>query len=299
MSLASSPLAGFEGLIGDTPLCRLKRITPREDVEVWAKLEGGNLGGSVKDRAALGMITAAEEAGILKNGRRLVEATSGNTGIALAMIAALKGLPITLILPADATPERTVTMRAYGAEVLIAPDMIAARDVAKAMHEAGTHFELDQFSNPANPLMHYRTTGPEVLRQTHGRLTHFVSSMGTTGTIMGTGRYLAEAKPSVQVVGVHPAEGSKIAGIRKWPPEYRPSIHVEGIIHRMEYVSEQEAAHTTRRMCQEEGIFVGPSGGGCCLAALRVAADAPAGSVIVFIVPDRGDKYLSMPGLYG
>lgn len=299
MSLSDSPLAGYEGLIGDTPLCRLKRIAPRDDVEVWAKLEGSNLGGSVKDRAALGMITAAEEAGILKNGRRLVEATSGNTGIALAMIAALKGVPMTLILPKDATPERTITMQAYGAEVLMADDMIAARDMAKAMHDAGTHYELDQFSNPANPEMHYRTTGPEVMRQTQGRITHFVSSMGTTGTIMGTGRYLAEVKPAARIVGVHPAEGSKIAGIRKWPDAYRPRIHVEGIIHHMEYVSEQDSAHIVRRMCREEGLFVGLSGGGCCLAALRVAETAAPGSVIVFIVPDRGDKYLSMPGLYG
>ena len=295
----SSPLAGYEGLIGNTPLCRLKRIAPRPDVAVWAKLEGTNLGGSVKDRAALGMINAAEAAGILAGGLRLVEATSGNTGIALAMIAALKGAPMTLILPKDSTPERTITMRAYGAEVILADDMIAARDMARAMHEAGTHYELDQFSNPANPEMHYRTTGPEVMAQTEGQITHFVSSMGTTGTIMGTARYLAEAKPSVCIVGVHPAEGAKIAGIRKWPPEYRPKIHEDGRIHRMEYVDEADSAHITRRLCREEGIFVGLSGGGACLAALRVAEDAPAGSVIVFIVPDRGDKYLSMPGLYG
>ncbi|MEZ4470909.1 MAG: pyridoxal-phosphate dependent enzyme [bacterium] len=293
---ATSFLAGYEGLVGDTPLCRLKRVVTRPDVEVIAKLEGGNLGGSVKDRAALGMINAAE--GELA-GRRIVEATSGNTGIALAMIAALKGLPITLILPANATRERRVNMEAYGAEVLIADDMIAARDWARSLADAGTHHELDQFSNPANPLMHYLTTGPEVLRQTAGRITHFVSSMGTTGTIMGTARYLAEAKPSVRIVGVHPEEGSQIPGIRKWPDAYRPRIHEDGRIHEMRYVNTDDATRTTRQLARDEGLFVGLSGGGACTAALRVAEEAPAGSVIVFVVPDRGDKYLSMETLFG
>jgi cysteine synthase B len=293
----ASPLAGFEGLIGETPLRRLQRMVGRTDIEVQAKLEGGNLGGSVKDRAALGMIAAAESEGLL-DGRRIVEATSGNTGIALAMIATLKRLPITLVLPETATPERRAIMKAYGAELLLAPDIVSARDMAQSLHDAGTHHQLDQFSNPANPLMHYRTTGPEVLRQTEGRITHFVSAMGTTGTIMGTARFLGEAKPEARIVGVHPREGSKIPGIRAWAPEYRPRIHESGRVHTMVHVSREEAAETTRRLAREEGIFAGLSGGGAAWAALRVAADAPEGSVIVFIVPDRGDKYLSVEGLF-
>lgn len=293
-----SPLAGFEGLIGNTPLLRLKRMVPRDDVTVYGKLEGTNLGGSVKDRAALGMITAAERDGHLAGGRKLVEATSGNTGIALAMIAALKRIPITLIMPATATPERRAIMKAYGAELVLADDMISARDMAAALHAQGTHYQLDQFSNPANPEMHYRTTGPELLAQTDGALTHFVSSMGTTGTIMGSSRYLAEAKPSVRVVGVHPQEGSRIPGIRKWPPEYKPAIHDDARVHEMVYVNAQESAEHARRMAREEGVFVGLSSGGACCAALQIAAKAPAGSVIVFIVCDRGDKYLSMPDLF-
>lgn len=293
-----SPLAGFEGLIGNTPLVRLKRMVPRDDVTVYGKLEGTNLGGSVKDRAALGMITAAEAGGHLKGGRRLVEATSGNTGIALAMIAALKRIPLTLIMPESATPERRAIMKAYGAELLLSADMMAARDLAAELHAKGTHYQLDQFSNPANPEMHYRTTGPELLEQTDGKLTHFVSSMGTTGTIMGSSRYLAEAKPSVRIVGVHPQEGSRIPGIRKWPPEYKPAIHDDVRVHEMVYVNATESAEHARRMAREEGVFVGLSSGGACCAALQIAAKAPAGSVIVFIVCDRGDKYLSMPELF-
>lgn len=293
-----SPLAGFEGLIGNTPLARLQRMVPRDDVTVYGKLEGNNLGGSVKDRAALGMITAAVQAGHTAGGRRLVEATSGNTGIALAMIATMKDIPITLIMPETATPERRAIMKAYGAEVLLTADMIEARELAAELHQKGTHFQLDQFANPANPEMHYRTTGPELLAQTDGKLTHFVSSMGTTGTIMGTSRYMREAKPDVQIVGVHPKEGSKIPGIRKWPPEYVPKIHEDHRVDRMIYVDEAESAQTARRMAREEGIFVGLSSGGACCAALKVAAEAPAGSVIVFIVCDRGDKYLSMASLF-
>lgn len=293
-----SPLAGFEGLIGNTPLARLRRMVPRDDVTVFAKLEGNNLGGSVKDRAALGMITAAEAAGHTSGGRRLVEATSGNTGIALAMIATMKDIPITLIMPESATKERRAIMKAYGAEVLLTPDMMAARDLAAELHAKGTHFQLDQFSNPANPEMHYRTTGPELMKQTGGAITHFVSSMGTTGTIMGTARYLSEAKPSVRIVGVHPQEGSRIPGIRKWPPEYVPKIHEDERLHRMVYVSADDSADVARAMAKQEGLFVGLSGGGACHAALQVAAGAPAGSVIVFIIPDRGDKYLSMESLF-
>lgn len=294
----TSPLAGFEGLIGNTPLARITRLLPRDDVTLYAKLEGTNLGGSVKDRAALGMINAAEQGGHLEGGRRLVEATSGNTGIALAMIAAIKGIPISLIMPSSATPERRAIMKAYGAELILADDMISARDMAAELDAKGTHYQLDQFSNPANPEMHYRTTGPELLKQTDGALTHFVSSMGTTGTAMGSARYLAEAKPSAKVIGVHPKEGSRIPGIRKWPEAYKPSIHKDGLLHGMIYVDEAESAEMARRMGREEGLFVGLSSGGACTAALKVAADAPTGSVIVFIVCDRGDKYLSMKSLF-
>ncbi|MCB9538588.1 MAG: cysteine synthase CysM [Myxococcales bacterium] len=278
---------------------RLRKLCPRDDVALWAKLEGTNLGGSVKDRAALGMITAAEEAGLLSGGKPLVEATSGNTGIALAMIAALKKIPITLLMPTNATPERRAIMKAHGAEVVLVDEgMEAARDLAQAMHDAGTHVQLNQFANPANPQMHYETTGPEVWNDTAGKVTHFVSSMGTTGTIMGTSRYLKEQNPAVQIVGVQPEDGSKIPGIRRWPEAYLPKIFEPERVDRTIDVSEAEAGRITRALAQEEGLFVGLSSGGACAAALQVAAEAPAGSVIVFIVCDRGDKYLSMPELF-
>jgi len=287
----------FEGLVADTPMKRLVKMVGRDDVEVWAKLEGTNLGGSVKDRAALGMITAAERAGHTA-GRRLVEATSGNTGIALAMIAALKDIPITLVMPASATVERRAAMKAYGAELILADDIMHARDIARDLHEAGTHFQLDQFSNPANPEMHFQTTGPEIWRDTGGRVTHFVSSMGTTGTIMGTSRFLKGQSAAIEIVGVHPEEGSKIPGIRKWPPAYLPRIFEPERVDRVLYVDTETAAEHTRRLGRQEGLFVGLSSGGACARALDVARDAPAGSVIVFIVCDRGDKYLSMDALF-
>lgn len=291
--------AEFQGLLADTPMRRLRKLCPRDDVELWAKLEGTNLGGSVKDRAALGMITAAEEAGLLSGGKPLVEATSGNTGIALAMIAALKKIPITLLMPTNATPERRAIMKAHGAEVVLVDEgMEAARDLAQAMHDAGTHVQLNQFANPANPQMHYETTGPEVWNDTAGKVTHFVSSMGTTGTIMGTSRYLKEQNPAVQIVGVQPEDGSKIPGIRRWPEAYLPKIFEPERVDRTIDVSEAEAGRTTRALAQDEGLFVGLSSGGACAAALQVAAEAPAGSVVVFIVCDRGDKYLSMPELF-
>ncbi|MCA9540724.1 MAG: pyridoxal-phosphate dependent enzyme [Myxococcales bacterium] len=277
---------------------RLGRMVGRDDVEVHAKLEGTNLGGSVKDRAALGMIRAAQEGGHLAGGRRLVEATSGNTGIALAMIAALEELPITLIMPASATVERRASMKAYGAEVLLADDMLAARDLAQKLHDDGTHYQINQFAHPANPQMHFETTGPEIWRDTGGRVTHFVSSMGTTGTIMGTSRFLKSQRASIEIVGVHPEEGSCIPGIRKWPDAYLPAIYEPERVDRILYVSEAEAADHTRRLGREEGLFVGLSSGGAAHAALRVAQDAPSGSVIVFIVCDRGDKYLSMTELF-
>jgi cysteine synthase B len=288
----------FAGLIGATPLARLRALCPREEVEVYAKLEGTNLGGSVKDRAALAMINAAERDGVL-DGRRLVEATSGNTGIALALIASLKGVPITLIMPKSSTPERVATMRAYGATVeLIDGGMEDAIDRARALEARGDHHMINQFANPANPQMHYETTGPEVFNATGGRVTHFVSSMGTTGTIMGTSRYLKERDPSIHIVGVQPAGDSKIPGIRRWPPEYLPAIYEPHRVDSVIDVSAEEAMEMARALTRAEGIFCGPSSGGAAHAALRVAREAPAGSVIVFIVCDRGDKYLSMPELF-
>ena len=288
----------FQGLIANTPLVQIQNLNPRSDVTVYGKLEGTNLGGSVKDRAALAMITAAEDAGHLE-GKRIVEATSGNTGIALAMIASLKKRPITLIMPNTATPERVATMKAYGAEVhLVEGGMESAIDLAKDLHQKGSHFMMNQFGNPANPQMHYQTTGPEVYQSTQGKVTHFVSSMGTTGTIMGTSRYLKEQDSTIQIVGVQPKGESKIPGIRRWPKAYLPTIFEPERVDRILDVSAEDAMATTRLLTQKEGVFCGPSSGGAGWAALQVAKTAPAGSVIVFIVCDRGDKYLSMDALF-
>ncbi len=295
-----SPVGEYEGVIARTPLWPLRNLTTRDDVRVLAKLEGTNLGGSVKDRAALSMILAAEREGHLR-GRRIVEATSGNTGIALAMIAGLRGLPITLVMPASATPERVAIMKAYGAEVILTPaeaSMEGAIDLARELHARGDHFMLDQFSNPANPEMHYRTTGPEVWEATGGRITHFVSAMGTTGTIMGVSRYLKERDAGIRIVGCQPTEGSKIPGIRRWPAEYLPRIFEPERVDRTIDVSADDAMETTRSLAKREGLFVGMSAGGAGWAALKVAEEAPAGSVVVFITPDRGDKYLSMESLF-
>ena len=295
----SEVISGYEGLIANTPMRRLRVMAPRSDVAVYGKLEGTNLGGSVKDRAALGMINAAERDGVLKDGRRLVEATSGNTGIALAMIAALKKIPITLLLPESATAERRTIMSAYGAEVILVKDgIVAARDMAQEMHDAKTHYQLNQFANPNNPLMHFHTTGPEIWKATNQQVTHFVSSMGTTGTIMGTSKYLKSQSKDVQIVGVQPEEGSRIPGIRRWPEAYLPKIYEPERVDQIIDVSEASARTHTRRLAEEEGLFVGLSSGGACCAALQVAQTAPAHSVIVFIVCDRGDKYLSMNNLF-
>ena len=289
----------YNGLVGNTPMRRLRIMNPRNDVVVYGKLEGTNLGGSVKDRAALAMITAAEEAGQLENGRRIVEATSGNTGIALAMIASLKKFPITLLMPANATPERRAIMKAYGAEVILVEDgMVAARVLAQEMHDSGSHLQLNQFANEANPQMHYETTGPEVWTGTGQKVTHFVSSMGTTGTIMGTSRFLKEQDSAIQIVGVQPKDGSKIPGIRRWPEEYLPKIYEAHRVDEIIDVSEEEARLATQRLAVDEGLFVGLSSGGACHAALSIAQTAGPGSVIVFIVCDRGDKYLSMTQLF-
>lgn len=291
----------LDHVIGNTPLYRLGRLSPRPDVEVYGKLEGNNLGGSVKDRAALSMFEAAEAEGRLQ-GRKVVEPTSGNTGIALAMIAGLKGVDLTLLMPEGSTPERVATMRAYGAKVVLTPQsesMEGAIDRARAMVATGEYLMLDQFSNPANPLAHFKHTGPEVWRDTGGRVTHFVSSMGTTGTIMGTSRFLKSQNPGVVICGVQPAENAKIPGIRRWPQAYLPKIYEPERVDRIIDVAENDARETTRALAQQEGLFAGMSSGGACWAALQVAAEAPSGSVIVFICCDRGDKYLSVEGLFG
>jgi cysteine synthase B len=290
----------IEATIGNTPLVRLQRIGQAENARrgnvILAKLEGNNPGGSVKDRPAYSMIRRAEERGEIKPGDRLIEATSGNTGIALAMIAAMKGYRMTLIMPDDLSAERRASMRAYGADLILTPaakgGMEYARDLAMAMQARGEGKVLDQFANPDNPRAHYETTGPEIWRDTQGGIKHFVSAMGTTGTIMGVGRYLKERNPAIQIVGAQPAEGSRIAGIRKWPDAYLPKIFDRALVDRTEPVSQSDAETMARRMASEEGIFGGISAGGALAIALRVAAEVN-DATIVFVVCDRGDRYLS------
>lgn len=259
------------------------------------KLEGNNPAGSIKDRAARSMIEEAEKRGDIKPGDALVEATSGNTGIALAMIAALKGYRMKIILPANSTAERCAAIQAYGAELILSPaekGMEGARDLANAMAQRGEGWQLDQFNNPDNPLAHYRTTGPEIWAQTAGRVTHFVSAMGTTGTITGTSRFLKEKNPNVRVVGLQPAEGSRIPGIRRWPAEYRPGIYRPELVDETLDILQKDAEDTVRALARREGICCGISSGGVVSGALRVAAANP-GAVIVTIICDRGDRYLS------
>jgi cysteine synthase B len=286
--------------IGNTPLVRLQRI-PGADNErrgnvILGKLEGNNPGGSVKDRPALSMIRRAEERGEIRPGDRLIEATSGNTGIALAMIAAMKGYRMTLVMPDNLSAERRVSMTAYGAELILTPaskgGMEYARDLAMEMQARGEGKVLDQFSNSDNPRVHFETTGPEIWRDTNGAVTHFVSAMGTTGTIMGVSRYLKEQDPKVEIVGAQPAEGSQIPGIRKWPEAYLPKIYDAQRVDRIEYVTQADAEAMARRMAREEGIFCGVSAAGALTIALRVAAESR-NATIVFIVCDRGDRYLS------
>jgi cysteine synthase B len=299
MNATASP-ADLDALVGGTPLHRLTRLPGRPDVSVLVKLEGNNAGGSVKDRAALSMIRDALAEGRLE-GRRLVEATSGNTGIALAMIAALERLPITLVMPENSTPERVAIMKAYGAEVVLTPaagSMEAAIDHARGLVETGRYHMLDQFSNPANPEAHFRTTGPEIWAATHGRVTHFVSAMGTTGTIMGVSRFLKAQRPDITICGVQPTDEARIPGIRRWPAAYLPRIYDPARVDRLFDCPEAAALETTRRLAREEGLFVGMSAGGAAFAALALAQEAPSGSVVVFIAPDRGDKYLSMEALF-
>jgi len=286
--------------IGNTPVVRLQRI-PGPDNErrgnvILGKLEGNNPGGSVKDRPALSMIRRAEERGEIRPGDRLIEATSGNTGIALAMIAAMKGYRMTLIMPDNLSAERRVSMTAYGAELILTPaskgGMEYARDLAREMQARGEGKVLDQFANGDNPRVHFETTGPEIWRDTAGAVTHFVSAMGTTGTIMGVSRYLKERNPKVEIVGAQPAEGSQIPGIRKWPEAYLPKIYDPRRVDRIEYVTQADAEAMARRMATEEGIFCGISAAGALSIALRVAAESR-DATIVFIVCDRGDRYLS------
>jgi S-sulfo-L-cysteine synthase (O-acetyl-L-serine-dependent) len=285
----------IESFVGNTPLARLQRLPGDTSNTILAKLEGNNPAGSVKDRPAISMIQHAEARGEIKPGDRLIEATSGNTGIALAMAAAIKGYRMTLIMPDNMSAERRATMKAFGAEIILTPaagSMEAAIDLARAMEVRGDGKVLDQFANPDNPLAHYEGTGPEIWRDTGGTVTHFVSSMGTTGTIMGTSRYLKEVNPAIQIVGVQPEGESKIPGIRRWPPEYLPKIFDPARIDRIMDVDQAEAEEMTRRLSAREGIFAGVSSGGAVAAALRLSQEVE-NAVIVVIVCDRGDRYLS------
>ncbi|HEY8243022.1 MAG TPA: cysteine synthase CysM [Casimicrobiaceae bacterium] len=290
----------LESAIGNTPLVRLTRLPGATSNTILAKLEGNNPAGSVKDRPALSMIVEAEKRGDIKPGDTLIEATSGNTGIALAMVAAMKGYRMVLIMPDNLSHERRQSMTAYGAELILVTKeqgMEGARDLAEKMRAEGRGTVLDQFANPDNPLAHYRGTGPELWRDTEGRITHFVSAMGTTGTIMGVSRYLKEKKPSIVVVGAQPAEGASIPGIRKWPEAYLPRIYDAKRVDRVEPVTQPDAEATMRRLAREEGIFAGVSSGGACAVALRISHEVR-DATIVFVVCDRGDRYLST-GVFG
>src|SRR5690554_154815 len=278
--------------IGNTPLIRLQRLAGDSSNTLLVKLEGNNPAGSVKDRPALAMIERAELSGRIKPGDALIEATSGNTGIALAMVAAIKGYRMLLIMPDNSTAERKAAMTAYGAELILVESMEAARDLALEMQAQGQGVVLDQFSNQDNPTAHYSTTGPEIWQQTQGQITHFISSMGTTGTIMGVSAYLKEQNPDVQIIGLQPLEGSSIPGIRRWPEAYLPSIFDAARVDRVMDISQQESEATMRRLAREEGIFCGVSSGGAVAAALRLSAEV-SDAVIVAIICDRGDRYLS------
>ncbi len=286
----------IENFVGNTPLVRLKRIPGGTSNVLLAKLEGNNPAGSVKDRPALSMIVHAEQRGEIKPGDTLIEATSGNTGIALAMAAAMRGYKMVLVMPENQSMERRQTMRAFGAELLLTAkegSMELARDTAEKLRDQGKGILLDQFANPDNPLAHYEGTAPEIWRDTNGKLTHFISSMGTTGTIMGCSRYFKEKNRAIQIIGVQPEEGAQIPGIRKWPQAYLPKIYDGKYVDRLEYVSQQDAEEMTLRLAREEGIFCGISSGGALAVALRVSKHVE-NAVIAFMVCDRGDRYLSM-----
>ncbi|MBA3034476.1 MAG: cysteine synthase CysM [Gammaproteobacteria bacterium] len=289
----------LDDFVGNTPLVRLQRLpgndNSRRNNVIFAKLEGNNPAGSVKDRPALSMIRRAEERGDIKPGDTLIEATSGNTGIALAMVAAMRGYKMVLVMPENQSIERRQSMKAYGAELVLtskAGSMEGARDLADQMAREGKGVVLDQFANPDNPRAHYEGTGPEIWRDTEGRVTHFISSMGTTGTIMGCSRYFKEINPAIQIVGCQPESGAQIPGIRKWPAEYLPKICDFSRVDRLESVGQKDAEEMTRRLATEEGIFAGISSGGALVVALRIAAEVE-NAVIVSIVCDRGDRYLS------
>ncbi|GAB3987296.1 cysteine synthase CysM [Spirosoma daeguense] len=285
-------MASLLDLVGNTPLVELNRLNPNPNVTIYGKLEGNNPGGSVKDRAAASMIQGAIDRGELKPGMKLIEATSGNTGIALAMIARLYDIEIELIMPETSTRERVLTMEAFGASVILTETMESARDFAEAQVEKGGYLMLNQFANPDNYLAHYRTTGPEIWRDTSGKITHFVSSMGTTGTIMGTSRYLKEQSADIQIVGCQPTDGSSIPGIRKWPIEYLPKIFEPQRVDRVMEISTEDATLMTRQLASVEGVFAGMSSGGAVHAAVQLAKELESG-VIVCIICDRGDRYLS------
>ncbi|HDL7091204.1 TPA: cysteine synthase CysM [Yersinia enterocolitica] len=285
----------LEHCIGNTPLVKLQRMSQGLNAEIWVKLEGNNPAGSVKDRAALAMIQRAELRGEISPGDVLIEATSGNTGIALAMIAAMKGYQLKLLMPENMSQERQAAMRAYGAELILVSreqGMEGARDSALAMQAAGQGKVLDQFNNTDNPYAHFTGTGPEIWQQTAGKVSHFVSSMGTTGTITGVSEYLKSQNPDVTIIGLQPAEGSSIPGIRRWPAAYMPGIFRSELVDQVLDISQIAAEETTRRLAREEGIFCGVSSGGAVAGALRVATENP-GAVIVAIICDRGDRYLS------
>ena len=285
----------LEHFVGNTPLVKLKRIPGATTNTILAKLEGNNPAGSVKDRPALSMITKAEARGDIKPGDTLIEATSGNTGIALAMAAAMRGYKMILVMPENQSIERRQTMRAFGAELVLTSkegSMELARDIAEKLRDEGRGIILDQFANPDNPLAHYEGTAPEIWRDTQFKVTHFISSMGTTGTIMGCARYFKEVNPAIQIIGVQPEEGAQIPGIRKWPEAYLPKIYSSKNVDSLEYVDQPSAEELTRRLAREEGIFCGISSGGALAVALRISQRVE-NAVIVFIVCDRGDRYLS------
>jgi len=289
----------IDSFVGNTPLVKLQRMAGNTSNTILLKLEGNNPAGSVKDRPAYSMITRAEARGDIKPGDTLIEATSGNTGIALAMVAAMRGYKMILVMPDNQSVERRQSMKAYGAELVLTPkdgSMELARDVAMKMQAEGEGIVLDQFGNTDNPLAHYEGTGPEIWRDTEGQITHFVSSMGTTGTIMGTSRFLKEQNPNIQIVGVQPEEGAQIPGIRKWPQEYMPTIYNPNAVDELIYVSQKNAEEATRKLATMEGIFAGISSGGALYAALQLSKRVE-NAVIVSIVCDRGDRYLST-GVY-
>lgn len=278
--------------VGNTPLVEISRLNPNPGVKLFAKLEGNNPGGSVKDRAALNMIRSAIDRGEITKGTKLIEATSGNTGIALAMIASIYDLEIELVMPSNATRERTLTMQAFGAKVTLLESIETCRDYAEEKGEQAGYFLLNQFSNPDNYLAHYKTTGPEIWKDTEQKITHFVSSMGTTGSIMGNSMFLKEQNPSIQIVGCQPTEESSIPGIRRWPEAYLPKIFDPSRVDRILDVSQQEATEMARKLASVEGIFAGMSSGGALACALKIAGEIESG-LIVFIACDRGDRYLS------